>query len=465
MCPLSKSDQIETEIFAFRSNAYAWWVVFILCLANIVSFIDRQIINLLVEPIRADLGISDTQISLLQGFAFALFYSVMAVPIGRLADAKNRTALIAVGMVLWSAATFACGLARNFWQLFFSRMFVGVGEATLTPSGFSLLGDYFPRRTLTTAISVFTASSFLGSGIALLIGGYVISRVNAIGTLTIPVIGEIFPWQFAFIIVSLPGLLLALVVVNVREPPRLSPIPSGMEAAGHGEIMSLGEVAAYIQANLESIGPILLGFAVLAMVQFGLGAWVPTFFIRTYGWTASEIGYAYGLYFVIFGGLGVVAGGWVSDRLRARGRLDANVLVGFLAAIVGLPFVIAFPLAGDANLSLFLLAPVSFFGSLPFGAGPAALPMIVPNRMRAQITALYILIANLVGLGLGPWCIAVFSDFVLGDPMQIRFSIAVVGGILSVVGAVVLWFGLAPVRNKMAAMEITTSAQPGTPDK
>lgn len=462
---MNKSGQIETETFAFRSDAYAWGVVFVLCLANIVSFIDRQIINLLVEPIRADLGISDTQISLLQGFAFALFYSVMAVPIGRLADAKNRTALIAVGMVLWSAATFACGLARNFWQLFFSRMFVGVGEAALTPSGFSLLGDYFPRRRLTTAISVFTASSFLGSGIALLIGGYVISRVNAIGTLTMPVIGEIFPWQLAFIIVSLPGLLLALVVVNVREPRRLSAVSSGMDAAGHGDIMSLGEVAAYIRANLASLGPILLGFAVLAMVQFGLGAWVPTFFIRTYGWTASEIGYAYGLYFVIFGGLGVVAGGWISDWLRARGRLDGNVLVGFLAAIVGLPFVVAFPLAGDANLSLFLLAPVSFFGSLPFGAGPAALPMIVPNRMRAQITALYILIANLVGLGLGPWCIAAFSDFVLGDPMQIRFSIAVVGGILSVVGAVVLWFGLAPVRDKMSEMEITTSAQPGTPDK
>jgi MFS family permease len=283
-----------------------------------------------------------------------------------------------------------------------------------------------------------------------LIGGFVINQVNTIGSLEVPVIGKIYPWQLAFVIVSVPGLLLALVVATLREPLRRTSEPKGGATSDeHKESFPVREMVAYLIENRASIGSILFGFAILATVQFGLGAWVPTFFIRTYGWTATDIGYVYGLYFVVFGSLGVIVGGWISDWLFARGNRDANLRVGFLAAVLSLPFVLSFPLVHDSMLSVILLAPVSFFGSMPFGAGPAALPMIVPNRMRAQLVALYLLLATLLGQGVGPWLIAVFTDYVMGDPSLIRYSMASVCSVLLVVGASVLWLGRIPFAQKV----------------
>ena len=165
--------EVSSDRQPWPSAAYGWYVVAILCLCNMVAFVDRQIINLLVEDIKADLAITDTEISLLQGLAFAVFYAVTAVPLGRLADTANRRWIISTGILIWTVAAASCGLARSFWQLFIARMFVGVGEATLTPSGFSMLADLFNPKRVSLPISVFTGSTFVGSGIALLAGGFV----------------------------------------------------------------------------------------------------------------------------------------------------------------------------------------------------------------------------------------------------------------------------------------------------
>ncbi len=435
--------------FAFRSDTYAWFVVFMLCLATIISFIDRQIINLLVDPIRADLGISDTQISWLQGFAFAIFHGLIAIPLGRLADSKNRKAIIAVGMVLWSLATAFCGLAKVFWQLFVARMFVGIGEATLSPATFSMLPDYFPRKSVTRALSFFTGAGFLGSGIALIVGGLLITQMTAVGPIEVALIGTVRPWQMAFLIVSIPGLVLVVVFwLTVREPPRI-----GSRGSTPQDALSLRDAWNYLMQNKRVLGSVIFGFTFLAMMMFSIGAWVPTFYIRTYGMTAAEIGGIFGLYFMILGSAGVVAGGLLSDWFKAKGRADSNMRAGLTSALLTVPFLAAFPLMESPTMSLVLLAPVIFFGTMPFGTGPSALPLIVPNRLRGQVVALYLLAGNLIGQGFGPFLVAVFTDYVLEDSMLIRYSISIVCPIILLTGAAIIYYGMRPLARHVENVE------------
>ena len=437
------------ELFAFRSNGYAWFVVLLLCIASVISFIDRQIINLLVDPIRADLGISDTQISLLQGFAFALFYGAVAVPLGRLVDSTNRKRIIVIGMVLWSIATALCGITRVFWQLFVARMFVGIGEATLSPATFSILADYFPRKSLTRALSVITGSGFLGSGLALMIGGLVFQKMLDIGPVDLGVFGLVRPWQMAFLAVSVPGLLFVIIIwLALREPPRISSSIENITT-----VPSWREAWRYLVNHRNVLWPVVFGFTFLATMMFSLGAWVPTFFIRTYSMTATEIGGIFGLYFMILGCAGVVSGGLLSDWLKSIGYDDSNMRAGLIAAIAALPFLVSFPLVSNQLLSLVLLAPVIFLGTMPFGAGPSALPLIVPNRLRGQVVALYLLIGNLIGQGGGPWFVAIFTDYILQDSALIRYSISVVCTTILIMGIITIYFGMKPYAQHVRSME------------
>jgi MFS family permease len=445
-------DNMPDPNFAFRSDSYAWFVVFMLCLAAIISFIDRQIISLLVDPIKADLGISDTQVSLLQGFAFALFYSAAAIPMGRLVDAKNRKKIILAGMAVWSFATALCGLAKVFWQLFMARMLVGVGEATLSPAGMSMLSDYFPRKSLTRALSVFTGSSFLGTGIALVVGGFVINMMNEIGPVDAGFLGTIRPWQMTFLIVSVPGLILAVFVwLLVREPPRIGTAKENLNQ--QDQAIPLRQAWQYLADHKTVIVPVVFGFTFLTVAMFSVSAWVPAYFMRTHGMSAGEIGSVFGLYFVTLGSAGVVTGGLLSDWLKSRGYDDSNVRAGVIAALLATPFLATFALVPDKDLSLILLAPVVFFGTMPFGTGPSALPLIVPNRLRGQMVAVYLLVANVIGQGGGPFLVAFFTDFVLGDPNLIRYSISIVCPTVMLIGAAILFYGRKPFASHVAKLD------------
>ncbi|MGH8561818.1 MAG: MFS transporter, partial [Nevskiales bacterium] len=199
-----------------QSLGYAWYVVAVLMVAYVFSFIDRQILNLLVGPIRRDLGISDTQMSLLMGFSFALFYTICGIPLGRLADSKSRRTIIAVGIFFWSIMTAACGTARHYWQFFLYRMGVGVGEATLSPSAYSLIADYFPREVRATAISVYSMGIYIGSGLAFLLGGLVIKFAGQ-AEVVLPVVGATRPWQLIFFMLGIAGILFTFAMYTVRE--------------------------------------------------------------------------------------------------------------------------------------------------------------------------------------------------------------------------------------------------------
>jgi MFS family permease len=234
----------------YPPRGYAWYVVGVLTFVYIFSFIDRQILNLLVRPIRRDLGISDTQMSLLMGLSFAVFYTLFGIPLGRLADSKSRRTIIAGGFALWSLFTAGCGLARNFGQMLLLRMGVGVGEAALSPAAYSIITDYFPPQRRATAISVYSMGIYLGSGLAFIIGGTVAGLASQQELWQVPLVGATRPWQVVFFLVGLPGILLSLLLYTVREPLRRG---TRMIKNAQGQAVAaqvpLAEVFAYLRSN------------------------------------------------------------------------------------------------------------------------------------------------------------------------------------------------------------------------
>jgi len=415
-----RSSRVTTPVTSPRlrdalTGGQAWYIVAVLTLANVSGFVDRQILSLLVEPIKRDLGVTDTQVSLLMGLSFAVFYSVLGIPIGRLADRSSRRAIVAVGAVLWSAMTALSALARTFGQLFALRVGVGVGEATLGPSAVSLIADAFPRERRGTAMSVYMLGTFLGSGIAYALGAWVVGLTASQGAWTWPIVGEIRPWQSVFIVVGLPGLLIGGLAMTMREPPRTS-----AQSA-----LPFADVLAYFRTHARTMGTLSFGFACSAAVNYGIAAWLATFFVRTHGWTASEAGALQGALTMTVGVAGTLVGGRLTDRWVRAGRIDAPILVGILAAIGLLVTAGLYPLVPSATLAAVLLVPVNLFAAMPWGAANAAVAEALPSRMRGQGSAVYFLVVNLFAGAFGPTAVALLTDHVFGDPAALRWSLAV----------------------------------------
>ncbi|MFI8735129.1 MFS transporter [Ectopseudomonas toyotomiensis] len=429
----------------YPSSARAWATVAILMVAYVLSFVDRQILNLLVEPIRRDLAINDTQMSLLMGLSFALFYTVCGIPLGRVADTRSRRGLIAVGILFWSAATAACGMAKMYWQFLLCRIGVGVGEAALSPAAYSLIADSFPAERRATAISVYSMGVYLGSGLAFLVGGLVIQFASAQGDVTLPVLGEVRPWQLIFLILGVAGVLFTLLMLAVKEPAR--------RGAGAGVAVPLSEVGRYIRANRRTVLLHNFGFAGLAFAGYGSAAWVPTFYIRTYGWDAGQVGIVYGCIVAVFGCLGIVFGGRLADLMAKRGRSDANMRVGLYAALGALPMVVLFPLMETAFWASMLLAPAVFCLSMPFGVAPAAIQEIMPNSMRGQASAIYLFVITLIGLGVGPTAVALVTDFVFADDNALRYSLLIVTTLAVLMSIILLAKSLKPYRESVTRLE------------
>jgi MFS family permease len=447
--PQSVSTQAGAGETSWPRPTYAWYVVGILTIAYTVSFIDRQIVALLVEPIRRDLQISDIQISLLQGFAFAIFYTVMGLPIARFADRHSRRAIIASGILFWSVMTAACGLAHNFWQLFGARVGVGVGEAALSPPAYSIIADYFPPDRLSRAISFYSMGIYIGAGLAFVIGGAVIHLVENSSVITLPLLGQVYPWQVTFLTVASPGLLVVALMATVKEPIRRGLLPKRTSKPSANAPPTVAQVVTFVGQNRYILSSHYLGHAFLALIGYANFAWIPTFMIRNHGWSAPQVGFVFGLLVLIFGTSGVVTGGWWADKLRARGRTDANMRVSMYAAIIMLPTLVAAPLVTSPVLAMALIAPGIFLLSVPFGIAPAALQVITPNQMRAQISALYLFVANIIGLGLGPTVVALITDYGFGDDLAVRYSLAITGGTVAPLAAISLALGLKHYRSSL----------------
>lgn len=403
----------------------AWYAVTILTIAYTFSFIDRQILSLMVGPIREDLAISDSQFSLLHGFAFAIFYTVLGIPIGRLADATNRRNLIAAGIAFWSLATVCCGMVRQFWQLFAARIGVGVGEAALSPAAYSMLADLFPRSKLGRAIGIYSSGVFIGIGLSFIIGALLVSRFEALGGVTLPLFGHLEPWQATFIIVGAPGLLVAALAMTLTEPVR----------QGDAAVMPLKSVVAYAVQHRRVYLLHFLGFSMITLLFNGIMSWAAEYFIRIHGMPRAVVGPQLGILAAVFGGGGIVCGGLFSDWLAKRGHTDAPIKAGLTGAALLLPIATLAPVVGDPGLSMALFAPLLFFVSFPFGPAAAGLQIMTPPAMRAQMSAVYLFVVNLTGIGFGGTAVALVTDFAFGDDMMLHWSMASVslaGGVLAI---------------------------------
>lgn len=421
----------------YPSPAYAWYVVGVLVLAYTFSFIDRTILTLMVGPIRKSLEISDFEISLLHGLAFAVFYTFLGIPIGWMADRYKRTRIISIGAFIWSFMTALCGLARSFGGMFMARVGVGVGEAALSPAAFSILADYFPPAKLSRALSVYSSAIYVGTGVANIAGGAIIALVPA---MVLPLVGEMEPWRIVFMVVGLPGILICVLMMTVREPVRRGLIAG----AGPNQHVPFKEVVQFLWRRRVIYGLLLFGYGLKGMLWNGITAWIPTHFARTYGWQAGEIGLWYGLAMIVFGTAGILTGGVVSGNLRAKGRPAGYLHVAVFGALATLPAGVIAPLMPDAWGSLAVFCVFIFFGSFPVGAAAASFQEITPNQMRAQVSALYLFGNNLIGIGLGPTLVASFTDFVFEDDAALRYSLVAVTAIVAPLIAAFMWWAAKP---------------------
>jgi MFS family permease len=427
----------------------AWYAVIMLMLAYIVSFIDRIIFALLVGPIRQHFDINDTVFSLLYGWGFAFFYTFCGIFIGWAADRYNRRNLVVWGVAFWSLMTVFCGLAKNFTQLALARIGVGVGEASLSPAAYSMAGDSFPVNNLGRALSVYVIGLPLGVGLALIIGGLVIQFVAQNPDFTLPLFGTVKSWQACFIIVGLPGLLLALLLLTVREPARRKPVPQSGQTA-------LGEIFAtlgYMARHWRPYAGLIFGFSVMGMVMNVFQIWGVQYFVRQHQFTVPQAALYIGLAIAVLGTIGILTGGWLTDRLRAAGESDATMRVGLIAAASLIPFAATCTLMTKPILALVLLLPIGFFTSFAFGAGGAAVVVLTPPHMRAQASAVYLFFVNMIGIGLAPFLTALLTDRVFQNDLAVGKSCAIVAGSAALIAALFFAWGMPHFRQQLASSE------------
>jgi len=425
-------------------TGYAWRVVAVLTAAYTLSFIDRQILGLVLEPIRRDLVLSDTQVSLLAGSAFAILYVTLGLPLGRIADRANRRNLIIGGVFLWSLMTAACGLADNFWELFAARVGVGVGEAALSPAALSIISDYFPPQQRVRPLAMYFLAPAIGSGLAYLLGGTVSAAVVATPDLHLPLLGPLASWQVMFIIIGAPGMVFALLILSIREPLRrgLRGSASGLQGT-RAPVARTREIAHFIlEENPRTFAVLFLGYAGFALHADSLFVWIPTIFICRFGWSPAEIGIIMGTIVLICATLGVLVSMSIAARLQAQGSVDALLRTSLLMGAALTPLAVLLPLVDSPVVALAVLAPVSALSFGLFAMIPPTLQLITPNQMRGQVSAVFSVFNNVIGTMLGATTVALLTDFVFRDPMRLHHSLVTVTAITLPCSCALMWWGL-----------------------
>lgn len=424
----------------YPPSRHANYMLGVLLAAYILSFIDRNVLAILVAPIRQQFEISDFQFSLLHGWAFTLFYIVLGVPIGWLADRFSRRWIIIVGVSFWSVMTALCGFARSFGSLFLVRVGVGVGEATLSPAAYSLMSDYFPPERLRWATSVFAMGITLGTGASYMVGGYLFEFFSTVDLSHIALFADVQPWQATFITVGLAGFVVVALLALVREPPR-------QRLAGEaGEPVPFAAVTARLRGEGRLYGGLILGISMMSVIGYGSIAWYPEMLARSHGMAKSEAGASLGLVYMIAGTLGTFAGAGCAAWLQRRGHRDANMRWVMHAALLAAVPAVAAPLLPSGAMTLALFTVVIFLHYSHFGVAMAALQLATPGRMRGQVTAIALFATNLFGLGFGGSLVAALTDFVFGYDAALRWSLAIVALVFYPLAAGLISWGLGSYR-------------------
>jgi len=384
----------------------------VLVAAYVLSFVDRSIINLLVVPIKQEFALSDVRMSFLQGLSFALLLSLSAIPIGRLVDTVQRTRLLVLGVLVWSVATAACGIATSYWQLLGCRIFVGIGEAVLLPAAYSLIGDAFPARRQGIASGLFTLGAYVGSGAALVTGAVALRLLPAAAD--VPVIGLRHGWQLLFLALLFPGVFIAALLKLVAEPVRRSPQRS----------TTLNDALRWFPSRLIVLAPVWLTMTFAGLSVYALLAWAPTFFQRHFGVPATQIGYPLGMIVMGAGIAGTITAGLVGDRV-ARDHASQRLLLFAAGTLLAIPCFIAALSAAGPSRALALLAPAIFFLTMGIGCGPALVQQITPPHMRGLVHAVAGLMISGIGLGFGPTAVALLTDHVFQDESRVGVALSI----------------------------------------
>lgn len=398
------------------SAAVGWWMTAVFCFAGLVSYIDRLILSVLVDPVRQELLISDYQVSLLQGAAFAIIYVLAGLPLGRLADKHHRLALVIAGSTLWCIGVVLCGLAGSFASLFAGRLLVGVGEATLAPAGVSMLGDAVPVERRGMAVGIFMMGTILGGPAAILVGGTGLQFAQGGGFSGLPLLGDLTAWRQVLVVIGMCGLSVPALLLTLREPAR-----TGVVSAQ----MSVAAVAAGFIAQRRLLMPLYIGLALFAVGDYGLLSWMPSLLSRKFAVTPALIGVSIGAITAAAGIGGSIVGGILTDRATRRGGLNRQFQLLAIAAL--LAAVAATLVSGpSAPFALAGLGLWTFASAIAITCGLAALQGIVPNQQRAVGISLVAFCNTLLGLGVGPTLIALLTERIFGQPQTVGWAMTAI---------------------------------------
>ncbi len=385
--------------------------------------------NLLLDPIKADMHLTDIQVSLLARAGFAVFYVLMGIPLGRLSDRSSRVKLIAGGMAVWSIMTSFCGLTKNYLQLMLARMGVGVGEAALSPSAYSMLADLFPRKLLATAIGIYSSGIYIGAGLAYIVGGSLLKYFEAHGTYSFPFIGEVFSWQMIFFLFGLPGLLIAAVLLLVKEPIRVFT----------NERTSLKDFFQFIKTDGRPFLWLCAGGAVFNIAVYATGVWIPTFLSRVHHMPLPQVGSITGVGIMLLSPIGAILGGKVADMLASRYGLEGRLQALVTFSLLFIPACLVYTFTTNVDATLWALVPYAILVSSGVAVTAATAQEMVPVHFRGTASACMLFAQNIIGMGIGPTSVAFLTDYVYHDQLAVGQSLAVICA-CSLVVATTLFF-------------------------
>ena len=422
-----------------RKDAY--YSLFVITVVVMFTVLDRTILALLIDPIKADFGISDTQAALLMGAAFSLPYGIVAILVGRVADHMNRRNVIAISCAFWSLATCACGLTQGFVSLLFARMGIGAGESGYGPAAWSIATDNWPREKVAFATSTMGIGAMVGTGLAFFLGGSVLLVVEGWDPYVVPFIGVIRPYQWAFILIGLPGVLWAVVVMTSKEPPR-----RGIKAGQKAEKTPVMETVRWIRDDWRVYLATVGGMAINAIALAGPMQWGAAFVHRTYGWELSQVGIVKGSVSLIISPIGMLAGAKLSEIWTKRGRQDANLRIVFYVHMITVPLQITAYLMPTAWSYFAVYSVAALIAGFSFGPVVASFQLITPNKMRGQIGGLVQFCNNVLAFAVSPLIIALFTDYLFGNEADLRYSIVLNYLIMGGLALIVVGQGLGPYK-------------------
>tara|TARA_B100000945_G_scaffold72931_1_gene55743 strand:+ start:1873 stop:3177 length:1305 start_codon:yes stop_codon:yes gene_type:complete len=430
---------------SYPAKKHSYSAVTILTLAQIFAFIDRQIPSMLVEPIKQDFNLTDSQIALLGGAAFSIFYAIMALPIGYAVDRYQRTKVLGTGIFLWSLMTALAGLANSFGKLFGARIGVAVGEAVMAPTSVSLVSDSFPENKQGKPMGIITAGVYIGIGITLLGGGFLIDYLTSIGGITLPVIGYLKPWQATFMIVGIPGLVLAIAAFYLKEPQRL-------EEQIDIQLKDRKNVFLHLKEHRKTLIPMFGGLIFMALIFYSFSFWAPTMMIRTFDISLTEVGFVLGMITIISSITGTIVAGSAVDYLRNKNYSDAPVRAAMIAVILALPPIISLSFVQNELGAWICIAFYLLFISSFAPLGLLAISGVSTGNVKGQTAAIHAFLMMAFGLSLGPQLTAFFTDFVFVDPNLLINSVSLTGLIVLPISALLFKLSLSRYRESSESL-------------